>query len=140
MSGDESLSDPFIDNHGYLGWLGIRIEAFDDGRAVLRLPRDEKLENPGSGAVHGGVVATMVDLASAIALRNTFDEPAGGSLTTTDLNVSYLRPARGDLLATGDVVRAGGTTGVAQVTVEGEASESEDPVVAVGRGTFRLFR
>lgn len=141
MSGDVASSEQFIERHGYLTWLGVRIEAVGEGRAVIRLPDEERFANPGrTGSAHGGIVATLVDLASAVALRSTFEDPEGGSLTTIDLNVSYLRPATGALLATADVVRAGGSTGVAEVTVERAAAGADDAVAAVGRTTFRLFR
>ena len=141
MSEEVRSSAEFIERHGYLTWLGVRVESMADGRAVVRLPDEDRFANPGrTGSVHGGIVATLVDLASAVALRSTFEDPAGGSLTTTDLNVSYLRPATGALIATADVVRAGGSTGVAEVTVERADADGDDAVAAVGRTTFRLFR
>ncbi|ELZ18977.1 thioesterase superfamily protein [Haloterrigena salina JCM 13891] len=129
----------FVDNHGYLSWLDVRVESLEEGRAVLAIDHDEEFENPvgsdGYDPIHGGIVATLIDTASAFALRSTFDDPGGAGLTTTDLNVSYLRPATGDLRAEAEVVRAGKTSGVTQVSVTGADGEA-----AVGRTTYRLFR
>lgn len=129
----------FVERHGYLSWLDVDVEHLADGTAVLALERNEDFENPvgneGYNPVHGGIVATLVDTSSAFALRSTFEEPGEVGLSTTDLNVSYLRPATGDLRAEATVVRAGGSTGVTRVSVVGESGEA-----AVGRTTYRLFR
>jgi acyl-coenzyme A thioesterase PaaI-like protein len=45
----------------------------------------------------------------------------------------------GDLRATAEVVRAGGSMGVAQVDVTAPTPHGED-TVAVGRASYRLFR
>ena len=137
----------FVDRHGYLSWLGVTVEEAERGRIVMSVPYDEKLVNPdpeGTAVVHGGIAATLVDTASGFVLRTTFDDPAQAALTTADLNVSYLRPATGDLRAEAEVVRAGGSMGVTEVTVESadpEGDGSEEPTeVAVGRASYRLFR
>ncbi|MFB6153568.1 MAG: hotdog domain-containing protein, partial [Halodesulfurarchaeum sp.] len=57
-----------------------------------------------------------------------------------DLNVSYLRPARGDLVGTAEVVRVGGSVGVSTISVESETPDGAIKEVAVGRGSFRIFR
>ncbi|NHN57659.1 MULTISPECIES: PaaI family thioesterase [Halorussus] len=141
----------FVDRHGYLSWLGVTVEDVAPGRLVMSVPYDEKLVNPdpeGTPVVHGGIAATLVDTASGFVLRTTFDDPAEAALTTADLNVSYLRPATGDLRAQAEVVRAGGSMGVTEVTVTSADPGSADPEddgeepteVAVGRASYRLFR
>ncbi|THE65172.1 PaaI family thioesterase [Salinadaptatus halalkaliphilus] len=129
----------FVERHGYLSWLGVEAEHLEHGRAVITIERDEEFENPigndGYDPIHGGIVATLIDTSSAFALRTTFDDPDAVGLTTTDLNVSYLRPAMGDLRAEAEVLRVGGTTGVTEVSIEGAAGEA-----AVGRTTYKLFR
>ncbi|WP_408957623.1 PaaI family thioesterase [Natrinema sp. 74] len=131
--------ESFVKRHGYLSWLDIEVDHLEDGRAVLVIERNEDFENPidneGPNPVHGGIVATLIDTASAFALRSTFEDPSTAFLTTTDLNVSYLRPATGDLRAEAEVLRVGGSTGVTDVTVKGAGGEA-----AVGRTTYRLFR
>ncbi|WP_049927858.1 PaaI family thioesterase [Halopiger goleimassiliensis] len=129
----------FVQRHGYLSWLGVEVDHLEDGRAVLVVERDADFENPvgsdGYDPIHGGIVASLVDTASAFALRSTFAQPEAVGLTTTDLNVSYLRPATGDLRAEAEVLRVGGSTGVTDVSVVGADGEA-----AVGRTTYRLFR
>ena len=134
------------DRHGYLSWLGTRVDEVDYGRVVLSIPFDEKLTNAGPDArsspqVHGGVAATLVDTAGAVAQRTRYEDPLAGGIATVNLNVNYLRPAAGDLTATAEVVRAGGTIGVSTVTVEGPAPDGESrQSVATGQVAYRLFR
>jgi len=132
-----------VEEHGFLSWLGVELESQSEGRVVMRVPYDEDLLNPtldeGKGSVHGGVAATLIDTACGFSLRGTFDDPGKANLTTTDLDVKYLRPATGDLVATAEVVRAGGSVGVSRATVESEY-EGETVEVAVGSATYRLFR
>ena len=45
----------------FLHLLGVQEDKAQDGRAELRLDATEEHTNP-SGAVHGGVLATLVDV------------------------------------------------------------------------------
>jgi len=129
----------YIDSHGFLSWLGLSVETVEDGRVVFAVPYDEKLTNPASeGVVHGGITASLVDTASGFALRTTFDDPAAARLTTTDLDVSYLRPATGDLRVEAEVIRAGDSMGVTDGLVTTE-HDGETKDVAVGRTSYRLM-
>jgi uncharacterized protein (TIGR00369 family) len=136
----------YVDDHGFLSFLDLSVEHVADGEMTMRVPYDEKLTNhgPGRGDVHGGIAATLIDTAGGLAVRTALDNPVEAGVATIDLNVSYLRPARGDLVADAEIVRVGSTVGVAEVTVEAhptEDSDHEEPTeVAVGRGSFRVFR
>ncbi|MFB6360915.1 MAG: PaaI family thioesterase [Halobacteriales archaeon] len=136
-----------IDEHGFLAWLDLSVEAIEPGRLEMRIPYRDELTNPAiagqdddSRTVHGGVAATLIDTAGGLAVRTTLSDPVSTGVASIDLNVSYLRPAAGDLVATADVVRAGGTVGVARVTVESDVRNGEQDAVAVGRGSYRIFR
>ncbi len=129
-----------MDAHGFLSWLDVRVEAVSPGRVVLRIPYREELTNrPFSGqrSVHGGVAATVIDSVAGAAIKSEL--PNGAGTATIDLNVSYLRPATSDLVATGEVIRVGKSVGVASVRVESETNGDRSEV-AVGRGSFRIFR
>jgi len=132
----------FIESHGFLSWLDLAVEELEHGRVVMSVPYDGKLINPGSpvGSIHGGIAATLVDTASGFALRSTFDDPTTGSLATTDLNVTYLRPATNDLRVEAEVLRAGSSMGFTDTLVSSVAPDGEDKDVAVGRTSYRLFR
>lgn len=132
----------FIDEHGFLSFLDLTVEELEPGYMVMRVPYDRKLTNtgPGEGNVHGGIASTLIDTAGGLCVHTALENPFESSVATIDLNVSYLRPARGDLVGTAEVVRVGGTVGVAEVTVESETPDGEIEPVAVGRGSFRIFR
>ena len=100
------------------------------GTVEIRLPyRDEFRRAPDEAGYHGGVIATLIDLAghAAVAVK------VGRMVPTVDLRIDYLRaPAGGDLIARGRVLRAGRSIARADV----EIVDSTDTVVAVGRGTY----
>lgn len=148
MTDDPDVGDPkgflqaFIDDHGFLSFLDLTVEELEPGYMVMRIPYDRKLTNngPGEGNVHGGIASTLIDTAGGLCVHTALEDPLESSVATIDLNVSYLRPARGDLVGTAEVIRIGGTVGVAQVRVESETPEGDIGEVAVGRGSFRIFR
>ena len=129
----------FLDNHDYLGDLGITVEAQRDGYVRLSLPHDDSLTNPGSDVMQGGVVATLIDHAGGAAIRTTLDDPLETGHASTELNVSFVQPADGDLTAEADVVRAGGSMGVVEVEVTTGTADGER-TVAVGRVSLFLDR
>lgn len=146
----ESIIQGYIDDHGFLSWLDVRVEKADYGRLVLRIPFDETLRNhapapnedgdPTSNQIHGGVVATLLDTAGGIVLWPYLDDPFSGSVATINLTVNYLRPASDDLTATAAVIRAGSSVGVSRVTITSETRKKETKTVAVGQGAYRLLQ
>ena len=113
-------------------FLGLRIEAVDTAAQsiTLRCGFGPGLERSGgSGQFHGGVIASLIDIAGDFALIAVL----GHGVPTIDLRVDYLRPARnGDLLARARVRKAGRTIGVVDIDVEDGAGK----LVAVGRGCY----
>lgn len=147
LTGAREFLQYHLDQHGFLSWLGATVEEVEQGRMVVTIPYHEKLTNsgPGSGeaesgrnSVNGGVAATLIDTCGGLAVRASLDDPVESGVATIDLNVSYLRPAKGDLTATADVVRVGSTVGVSEISVVSTDGETETEV-AVGRGSFRIF-
>lgn len=124
----------------YLQDLGLKLQRKGQGYVELRLPFDERLTTPGAGALHGGTVATLIDNAGGAALRSTLDSPEDVPHATTDLNVSYLRPATDDLLAAATVLRAGSSMAVVRVEVSTTGSDGTKPPVAEGRVSLHLDR
>ncbi len=125
--------------HGLFDWLDFRFDAVEPGYAAFTLPFDGKFSNLETGTLHGGMTATIIDTASGFALRTTFDDPDEAMMTTTDLNVRYVRPARDDVRVEAEVVRAGGSMGVTECEVT-TLHEGERKVVATGGTSYRLFR
>lgn len=127
----------FIDNHDFLSDLGLRLEHEESGFVRISLPFDETLANPDSGVLQGGVVATLIDHAGGAALRTTLEgDPFETGHASTDLSVSYVRPAVSKLTAEATVIRTGWSMAVVRV----EVSNTDDEVVADGRVTLHLDR
>jgi uncharacterized protein (TIGR00369 family) len=133
----------YIDAHPYLSWIGIHLLEIEYGRLRLIAPFSKKLVNPeragGNGVIHGGILATLLDHASGMSLRTTLDDPTNATQVTTDLHISYLRPATNDLYAEAEVVRAGETMGVVQSAIESTTPDGEQKTVAVGQASFRRY-
>lgn len=143
MTEDEDLGDSIqsmIHRHGFMQWLGLEVESAVDGEVTVTLPYREELANPVAGSIHGGLLATLVDTASGMAIQTTFEEFGETGLTTIDMGVSYVRPARSDVRAEAKVVRVGGSIGVTEVDISGVAPDGERKTVAIGKTTYRLFR
>ncbi|AXR79552.1 PaaI family thioesterase [Natrarchaeobaculum sulfurireducens] len=137
----------FIDeHHEFLSWIGTTVDHVDDGTMTMSVPYDEKLTNTrlndtGERAdIHGGIAATLIDTTGGLGLRTELEDPFGAHIATINLNVNYLRPATGDLSATATVIRAGGSVGVSEVTVESTTPDGETREVATGQGAYRIFR
>lgn len=78
-----------------------------EGTVVFRCEPDASHYNP-IGAVHGGVMCTVLDSALGCAAHSTL--PAGMGYTSIDITVNYLRAVRADsgpLTCTGTVVKPG---------------------------------
>ena len=135
----EEYNRHLLNSHDYLSDLGIEITEQGAGTATLSLPCDESILNPGTDVIHGGVVATLIDHAGGVAIRTTIDDPDEIPHATTDLNVTYVRPATGDLTADATVIRSGRTMGAVAVEVSATTSEGEK-TVAVGRVSIHMAR
>ncbi|GAB3040921.1 PaaI family thioesterase [Natronobiforma cellulositropha] len=139
------LQEAIDEYHEFLSWLGTTVETVESERMVLSVPYDEKLTNRhphanGTPDIHGGVAATLIDTAGGLVLRTALEDPLSGSIATINLTVNYLRPATGDLRASAEVVRAGSSIGVAEVSVESTTPDDGPKTVATGQGAYRIFR
>ncbi|MBI1751127.1 MAG: PaaI family thioesterase [Acidobacteria bacterium] len=87
------------------GW-GLTIESVRPGEASMRLLPSKAVINGARGNVNGGVLATMADMVSALALSTAFD----GSMpfATSDLHIRYLEPAKGEVVGEAKVIRFSG--------------------------------
>lgn len=110
--------------------LGLEVVGMEDDGAAVELDADVRHLNP-HGTVHGGAIATMVDVAmgAAVLREDTGDEAP----VTIEMKVTYLRPAHpGRLRAEATIRRRGKHIVVAEVDVLDPGGEA----VAHGIGTF----
>jgi uncharacterized protein (TIGR00369 family) len=113
-------------------WMGVRREFSVDGRARLVVDSRPELENM-IQSIHGGVVLTLLDvvMASAAVSKVDFEQTA----VTLNLNTSFLRPGKGQLVADGELIET--SDGVAHC--RGEVRDASGETVARGMGTFRYL-
>jgi uncharacterized protein (TIGR00369 family) len=107
--------------------LGLRIVQSDAEKCVVQMPVREEAFNS-SGNLHGGAIATLIDVAAGMAAaRNSAFEPGTNTIVTADLHVRYLGRPRGDVVrAEAQVLRAGRQL----VVVECRVVDPEDRVIA----------
>jgi uncharacterized protein (TIGR00369 family) len=87
------------------GW-GLRIESVRPGTATMVLLPTKAVLNGARGNVNGGVLATMADMVSALALSTAFD--GAMPFATSDLHIRYLEPAKGEVAGEAKVIRFSG--------------------------------
>ena len=116
----EAFRDTFTRTplHALLGLRFSEPADLEPGTVIVELPVDAAAFN-GSGNLHGGAIATLVDVAagSCAARASSFD-PRDHSLVTADLHVRYLgRPKASPVRAEARVMRSGRMLIVVEVRV-----------------------
>ncbi len=123
-----------LDTSPFIRLLRMRAVSLDRERqqVVIEMPLAPEFERwPGTGQAHGGVIATLIDVAGDFALVILL----GGGVPTINLRIDYLRPAGGGrLVAAATVRRAGRTIGVVDV----EVSDGSGRLAAIGRGCYAM--
>jgi len=107
----------------------------DDGRIVFTMQPEEYHFNP-IGTVHGGVAATILDSAMACAVHTKL--PIGGSYTTLEIKINYIRPITantGKLECIGQVIHMGRRS----ATAEGKLIDANGKLYAHGTTTCMVF-
>ncbi|KAA9002715.1 PaaI family thioesterase [Affinibrenneria salicis] len=113
----------------YHQWLGLKVGQAGEGEITLQVPfRDEFVVNPAGGYIHGGILATLIDLAADWALVAW----TGRGVPTLNLHVDYHRPARGDLTVKAKVIKRGKLASSAEAWIY----DAEGRLVASGRGLY----
>jgi uncharacterized protein (TIGR00369 family) len=86
--------------------MGISLDQLSP-TTVLTMALSDDVRGPVEGSVHGGMLATFADVASAVALWNCYEDDSE-SPVTTDMHVRYYRqPNSGPLKAEATVVHRG---------------------------------
>lgn len=110
--------------------LGLEFVAPEDGShtAEVRMPVRPEACGP-TGSLHGGAIATMVDLACALAaVRSSNFDAETESLITADMHVRYLGRPRTDVVTAHALVVK---TGTQLIVVECRVVDGNDHVIAV---------
>lgn len=105
-----------------------------DGVVEIKAHWRESWGNGGDGNyTHGGVIATLSDLAAECAVMVI----TGAPVPTIDMSIRYLGASRGeDLLARGSVIRSGRSIAVAEARI----FRQDGTLIAVATAGFAAFR
>ena len=118
----------------YHALIGVEMVERGEGYARCRLPVAEKVRGGVAGSVHGGVISALVDIASIQAI-STLVRPDERMAGTAELNVSYLRPALGEVVfAAARVLKKGRTLAVTDVDI----TDPNGRLLAKGRVAYAL--
>lgn len=119
-----------LDVSSFHRWLGLHLISASEREIVIKMPEREDIYSvPDPQTVHGGILASLIDLAGLYALL------AAGvpARATADLRVDYHRPAApGTLRVTGRVIKPGRRICCAEAQVH----NTEGVLLASGRGTY----
>jgi len=112
--------------------LGVRREYSEGGRSRFVVDARPEFENV-IGAMHGGIVATLLDvaMASAAVSKVDFDMTA----VTLSMNSTFIRPGHGQLTADGEVLAVEDAVALCQASVTDDGGR----LVARAIGSFRYL-
>lgn len=134
MSRRTDVIRSFVPESPFVGHLGIDLIEVGNDAAELRLPFRDEVVTMGD-VVHGGAIATLVDITATAAAWADETEAGEGAGSTVSMSVDYVAAARGeDLTARAEVIRRGRRLCFCEVEVSGAAAG----VVAKGLVTYRF--
>jgi uncharacterized protein (TIGR00369 family) len=115
--------------------LDVRLSSFDDASGSLTIAlshRPELSRSPDRLDYHGGVLATLIDVAGHACLAAR----VGRRVPTIDMRVDFLRPATDrELRATARILRCGRTIGICDI----EVVDTQQRILAAGRVTYSTY-
>lgn len=128
--------DDVLARSPFAAHLAIEVAEAEAERVLVKLPFRPDLVTVGS-VVHGGAIATLIDIAGAAASASGIadGETVGGA--TASMTVAYLSAADGcDLTAEALVIQRGRSQAVSDVFVR----DGTGRLVAKGMVTSRIFK
>lgn len=148
------MTDPIFDmavrtNHlvPFSRFLGLEMKSLHKGKVTAQFAmRPEFVGNPARGALHGGIIAAVLDSVGGFAAiasligANALTAPGDGPLehpwvSTIDMRTDFLRPATGSRFeATGYVLRSGRRV----LVTRSELCNESDETIALGTGTYAI--
>jgi uncharacterized protein (TIGR00369 family) len=131
--GIDDVRERFARSEFHSRWLALTLERVEPGEVDVAMDVQRHHLNL-MGTLHGGMIATLADTATGLALRSTLEE--GETFTTTQLGVTFLVPGReGRVLARGRVVKSGRRFGYA----EADVVDADGRLLARATATFAVM-
>src|SRR5918998_429469 len=113
---------------------GIELSSAEEGHAVVSLQAEEWHLNA-MGAVHGGVISTLIDVSMAEALDSIAEEDE--QPFTIQITVNYMKPAKlGTLTSTAEVRMGGERITIVEAELRQDNDDGNEEVVALATGTY----
>jgi acyl-CoA thioesterase len=114
-------------------FMGIRLTKAGRGRSEIRMQVNGRVTQL-AGFAHGGVSASLIDSAIGLALCTIIDQ--GTAITTIDLQVNFLSPAKPAILtARGRIIHKGKRTAVGDC----EVTDEHGQLVSKGTATYLIL-
>ncbi|SCA55763.1 putative thioesterase [Candidatus Terasakiella magnetica] len=113
--------------------IGMKTDKVGDGEAILRLPFNDNMLRPG-GTVSGPTMMALADACMYAVILSAIGKVK--LAVTTSFNINFMhRPAPGDLMAEGRILKLGKRLAVMEVTLH---SDGHDEPVAHATGTYSI--
>lgn len=129
----EKVRDRFARSAFHTSFLGVRLGRIEPGSVEVELDVETDHLNL-FGTLHGGLIATLADTATGLAMLTSLDD--GMTHVTTSLSVTFLAPARsGTVTARGRVLKRGRRFGYA----EADVVDSDGALLARAAATFSVM-
>jgi uncharacterized protein (TIGR00369 family) len=120
----------------FIASLGLVFERYEPDDVLVRLPFREDLTNDGV-VYHGGVVASVIDTAGALAAWSNHDFDNGSRASTVSMTVNYVGACKSsDLLCTARTVRRAREL----IFLDIEATDADGRIVASAIQTYRITK
>ncbi len=112
--------------------LGIEVEAVHDDGITIVCDLREEFRN-GHGVLHGGLIATLADVAVGVALKARISPKVA---TTIDLKLNFLKPAvDGKLHARCYLARVGRTLATGRV----DLTDDSENLIAIAIASYMIL-
>jgi uncharacterized protein (TIGR00369 family) len=103
-----------FDRQGFMRTLGATLESVEPGTVTITCGFENGLTQQ-HGLLHGGLVATLLDVACGYAALSVI--PADREVLTVEFKINFLKPTNTDrVIAVGHVVQSGRTLTVCEGT------------------------
>jgi uncharacterized protein (TIGR00369 family) len=133
----ELIRQFFVSAIPFHAHLGLKLEHIERGKAVTSIEmRPEFIGDPLKKILHGGVIATLLDVTGGITSFSTLDWPRETSLNTIDMRVDYVRMGKGErFTCEGHIIRRGNRI----VVCRSDLKDDRGQIVALGTATYNIF-
>lgn len=127
--------------------LGLKLDHLDTDHVIMSFNmKPELIGNFLHGILHGGVVSSVLDMAGGMVVMAsaiqkhpnlTIEELSNvvGKCSTVDLQISYLRPGKGErFIAKANLIKTGSHLSFTRM----ELLSHDETLIATGNGTYLL--